>query len=341
MSQVYSPNQRSSRYQETARKPIPRDERFTLASPGPEEGTARRAWSLGSNGEHVDATSRPANHTIGSLEPEAAAAAADDVEAGVNVELEAWGPRKDQVEDVAWGSPHAGQVELQERGEQREQQAWGDQVGNWGHGAGERSQQQERQEPVPTVVEASPGGSHRGAGLSALESAARNSARARSSWGEGGSSSARESREGTSSSRAGGYATSSMSSGAPCGACKFLRRKCVRGCIFAPYFGAEQGAARFAAVHKIFGASNVAKLLLHIPVPRRCDAVLTISYEAQARLSDPVYGCVATIFALQQQVPISFPFKIIHPHQLPPSLMDPNSQLVSSITLSNINFTTP
>ncbi|KAG0561139.1 hypothetical protein KC19_9G040700 [Ceratodon purpureus] len=93
-----------------------------------------------------------------------------------------------------------------------------------------------------------------------------------------------------------------MSSGAPCGACKFLRRKCVRGCIFAPYFGAEQGAARFAAVHKIFGASNVAKLLLHIPVPRRCDAVLTISYEAQARLSDPVYGCVATIFALQQQV---------------------------------------
>ncbi|CAK9220865.1 unnamed protein product [Sphagnum troendelagicum] len=93
-----------------------------------------------------------------------------------------------------------------------------------------------------------------------------------------------------------------MSSGAPCGACKFLRRKCVRGCVFAPYFGAEQGAAKFAAVHKIFGASNVAKLLLHIPLQRRCDAVITISYEAQARLSDPVYGCVATIFALQQQV---------------------------------------
>lgn len=108
--------------------------------------------------------------------------------------------------------------------------------------------------------------------------------------------------------RAGAYNAGSMSSstgagsGAPCGACKFLRRKCVRGCIFAPYFGAEQGAAKFAAVHKVFGASNVAKLLLHIPAPRRSDAVLTISYEAQARLSDPVYGCVATIFALQQQV---------------------------------------
>lgn len=89
---------------------------------------------------------------------------------------------------------------------------------------------------------------------------------------------------------------------APCGACKFLRRKCADGCIFAPYFGSDQGAARFAAVHKVFGASNVSKLLHHIPVNRRHDAVVTISYEAQARLSDPVYGCISTILALQQQV---------------------------------------
>ncbi|KAF5731670.1 LOB domain-containing protein 18 [Tripterygium wilfordii] len=88
----------------------------------------------------------------------------------------------------------------------------------------------------------------------------------------------------------------------PCGACKFLRRKCVAGCIFAPYFDSEQGAAHFAAVHKVFGASNVSKLLLHIPVHKRLDAVVTICYEAQARLRDPVYGCVAHIFALQQQV---------------------------------------
>lgn len=88
----------------------------------------------------------------------------------------------------------------------------------------------------------------------------------------------------------------------PCGACKFLRRKCISGCIFAPYFGSDQGAALFAAVHKVFGASNVSKLLLHIPMNRRHDAVVTISYEAQARLSDPVYGCVSTIIALQQQV---------------------------------------
>ena len=100
----------------------------------------------------------------------------------------------------------------------------------------------------------------------------------------------------------GGCGSASGGGGGPCGACKFLRRKCVAVCIFAPYFDSEQGAAHFAAVHKVFGASNVSKLLLHIPVHKRLDAVVTICYEAQARLRDPVYGCVAHIFALQQQV---------------------------------------
>ncbi|XP_054790261.1 LOB domain-containing protein 29-like [Prosopis cineraria] len=91
-------------------------------------------------------------------------------------------------------------------------------------------------------------------------------------------------------------------SGSPCGACKFLRRKCVRGCVFAPYFCHEQGASHFAAIHKVFGASNVSKLLAHLPVSDRCEAAVTISYEAQARVQDPIYGCVSHIFALQQQV---------------------------------------
>ncbi|MFS7975276.1 putative transcription factor AS2-LOB family [Helianthus anomalus] len=97
-------------------------------------------------------------------------------------------------------------------------------------------------------------------------------------------------------------ATVAVGSGSPCGACKFLRRKCAADCIFAPYFCSEQGPARFAAIHKVFGASNVSKLLLHVPVADRCEAVVTIAYEAQARIKDPVYGCVAHIFALQQQV---------------------------------------
>lgn len=101
--------------------------------------------------------------------------------------------------------------------------------------------------------------------------------------------------------------------GSPCGACKFLRRKCAADCIFAPYFCTEQGPAQFAAIHKVFGASNVSKLLLHVPVAERCEAVVTIAYEAQARIRDPVYGCVAHIFALQQQVGMIFTSIYIYP----------------------------
>ncbi|CAH2063707.1 unnamed protein product [Thlaspi arvense] len=96
--------------------------------------------------------------------------------------------------------------------------------------------------------------------------------------------------------------SSSSGSGSPCGACKFLRRKCAKGCVFAPYFCHEQGASHFAAIHKVFGASNASKLLSHLPTGDRCEAAITISYEAQARLQDPIYGCVSHIFALQQQV---------------------------------------
>ncbi|WVZ91613.1 hypothetical protein U9M48_037759, partial [Paspalum notatum var. saurae] len=90
--------------------------------------------------------------------------------------------------------------------------------------------------------------------------------------------------------------------GSPCGACKFLRRRCVKGCVFAPYFCHEQGAAHFAAIHKVFGASNASKLLMHLPMSDRSEAAITMSYEAQARLQNPTYGCVAHIFSLQQQV---------------------------------------
>ncbi|XP_039048182.1 LOB domain-containing protein 19-like [Hibiscus syriacus] len=88
----------------------------------------------------------------------------------------------------------------------------------------------------------------------------------------------------------------------PCGACKFLRRKCVKGCIFAPYFSSDQGTAHFAAVHKVFGASNASKMLQGIPDHKRLDAVVTLCYEALARVRDPVYGSVGHIFTLQQQV---------------------------------------
>ena len=87
-----------------------------------------------------------------------------------------------------------------------------------------------------------------------------------------------------------------------CGACKFLRRKCTNECVFTPYFCYSQGVDHFAAVHKVFGASNVSKLLMKLPLQNRSEAAISISYEALSRMHDPIYGCVAQIFALEQQV---------------------------------------
>lgn len=46
----------------------------------------------------------------------------------------------------------------------------------------------------------------------------------------------------------------------PCAACKLLRRRCAQDCVFAPYFPADE-PHKFASVHKVFGASNVNKML--------------------------------------------------------------------------------
>ncbi|XLU78534.1 hypothetical protein S245_001955, partial [Arachis hypogaea] len=94
---------------------------------------------------------------------------------------------------------------------------------------------------------------------------------------------------------------SSSSYNSPCAACKFLRRKCMLGCIFAPYFPPEE-PQKFANVHKIFGASNVTKLLNELLPHQREDAVNSLAYEAEARVRDPVYGCVGAISFLQRQV---------------------------------------
>lgn len=115
---------------------------------------------------------------------------------------------------------------------------------------------------------------------------------------------------------------------APCAACKLLRRRCSRDCVFAPYFPAEE-PGKFAGVHKVFGASNVSKMLQvsqfgidqificlinythagparpgpqELPEEHRGDAVSSMVYEANARMRDPVYGCVGAISYLQQQI---------------------------------------
>ncbi|KAJ8553049.1 hypothetical protein K7X08_020442 [Anisodus acutangulus] len=87
----------------------------------------------------------------------------------------------------------------------------------------------------------------------------------------------------------------------PCASCKLLRRRCAKDCIFAPYFPPDD-PHKFAIVHKVFGASNISKMLQELPIQQRADAVNSLVYEANARMRDPVYGCVGAISYLQDQV---------------------------------------
>ncbi|KAK9063057.1 hypothetical protein SSX86_016927 [Deinandra increscens subsp. villosa] len=87
----------------------------------------------------------------------------------------------------------------------------------------------------------------------------------------------------------------------PCAACKILRRRCVEKCILAPHFPPTE-PLKFTMAHRVFGASNIIKLLQELEESERADAVSSMVYEANARIADPIYGTVGTIFQLQNQV---------------------------------------
>lgn len=88
----------------------------------------------------------------------------------------------------------------------------------------------------------------------------------------------------------------------PCAACKILRRRCsAEKCVLAPYFPPTD-PLKFATAHKVFGASNIIKLLQELPESHRADAVSSMVYEANARLRDPVYGTAGAICQLQKQL---------------------------------------
>lgn len=46
----------------------------------------------------------------------------------------------------------------------------------------------------------------------------------------------------------------------PCAACKILRRRCAEKCVLAPYFPPND-PLKFTTAHRVFGASNIIKLL--------------------------------------------------------------------------------
>ncbi|KAK7386468.1 hypothetical protein VNO78_26714 [Psophocarpus tetragonolobus] len=87
----------------------------------------------------------------------------------------------------------------------------------------------------------------------------------------------------------------------PCGACKVQRRRCGLECLMSAYFPAEH-IQRFACVHHVFGAGNVANMLRTTKQELRGHVVNTLAYQAEARVRDPVYGCVGLIWELEESL---------------------------------------
>nr|XP_004305435.2 PREDICTED: LOB domain-containing protein 2-like [Fragaria vesca subsp. vesca] len=74
-----------------------------------------------------------------------------------------------------------------------------------------------------------------------------------------------------------------------CAACKHQRKKCSEGCTLAPYFPVERNR-EFQAVHKVFGVSNVTKMVKNANEANRRKVVDSLVWEALCRQKDPVLG---------------------------------------------------
>ncbi|KAJ4950945.1 hypothetical protein NE237_027777 [Protea cynaroides] len=87
-----------------------------------------------------------------------------------------------------------------------------------------------------------------------------------------------------------------------CAACKHQRRKCSKqSCLLAPYFPVSE-YQDFLNAQKLFGVSNITKILNQIEPDQRREAINSIVIESKARKDDPVKGIVGIINKLQSQI---------------------------------------
>ncbi|KAK6284378.1 hypothetical protein POUND7_003330 [Theobroma cacao] len=89
-----------------------------------------------------------------------------------------------------------------------------------------------------------------------------------------------------------------------CAACKYQRRKCAPDCILAPYFPHDR-QRQFLNAHKLFGVSNITKIIKNLTPPEKDIAMRTIVFQSDARANDPVGGCYRIIQELQRQIEYS------------------------------------
>ncbi|KAJ4712190.1 putative LOB domain-containing protein [Melia azedarach] len=86
-----------------------------------------------------------------------------------------------------------------------------------------------------------------------------------------------------------------------CAACKYQRRRCSAECPLAPYFPPDQ-PKMFQNAHKLFGVSNILKILKILDSEQKPEAMRSIIYQANIRDKYPVHGCWGIICQLRYQI---------------------------------------
>lgn len=122
-----------------------------------------------------------------------------------------------------------------------------------------------------------------------------------------------------------------------CAACRYQRRKCNTDCPLAPYFPPEK-PEQFLNAHRLFGVSNILKILKQLNPEQKLEAMQSIVYQANMRERYPVHGCQGVIYRLQLAVhehqqaldAVNAQLAICRQHQLQissPPPISPSSQL--------------
>ncbi|ESQ27892.1 hypothetical protein EUTSA_v10019764mg [Eutrema salsugineum] len=93
----------------------------------------------------------------------------------------------------------------------------------------------------------------------------------------------------------------SSSSATACAACKFQRKKCTKNCLLAPYFPQDR-YKQFLNAHRLFGISNITKMLKGIQESERDIAMQNLILHANARALDPVGGVYKIMSDLRRRI---------------------------------------
>lgn len=86
----------------------------------------------------------------------------------------------------------------------------------------------------------------------------------------------------------------------PCAICKEKRQKCTKKCVLTPYLPANK-PEKYAFLGYVYGIKKVVRILNEIDPSQRQACVDSLCFEAEARIRDPVYGCVGIIRGLQRR----------------------------------------